>query len=103
MNSLQGDSALIDLYTSLGVESTFTNDGVCLEYTGDVKIPTAIDLIETPDLAQTIIVSYAALNLPIRITGLKTLRIKETRSYYRHCRMNCQSVGLLLRSKETML
>ena len=35
-------------------------------------------LIETPDLAQTIIVTACLLDRPFHITGLQTLKIKET-------------------------
>jgi len=37
-----------------------------------------VDFTLFPDLAQTYAVTCAALNLPVRITGLSTLRIKET-------------------------
>lgn len=76
--SLQGDSALITIYKYFGVKTEFTKDGVQLSYVGIVDIPSEIDLVETPDLAQTIAVTSAALNQQVALTGLKTLRIKET-------------------------
>lgn len=39
---------------------------------------TEIDCTDCPDLAQTIVVLYAAKRLKANFTGLKTLRIKET-------------------------
>ena len=36
------------------------------------------DFSGQPDLAQTIVVTTALLNVPFRFTGLETLRIKET-------------------------
>ena len=38
----------------------------------------AFDLSGQPDLAQSLVVACAALQLPFRFTGLQTLRIKET-------------------------
>lgn len=37
-----------------------------------------MDFTTCPDIAQTIAVSCAALNIEAKLTGLKTLRIKET-------------------------
>ena len=37
-----------------------------------------IDLNDNPDLAQTILVTSFGLNIPIKITGLSTLKVKET-------------------------
>ena len=44
----------------------------------DVQSPLILDLTSQPDLAQTLIVTCCGLNVPFRITGLHTLRIKET-------------------------
>lgn len=76
--SLQGDSALSDIYTCFGVQTVFTSNGVKLEKVKEVEHSSQLDLIETPDLAQTIVVTAAGLNIPMTFTGLKTLRIKET-------------------------
>ena len=37
-----------------------------------------LDLADTPDIAQTIAVSCLGLNIPCKLTGLSTLKIKET-------------------------
>ena len=37
-----------------------------------------LDLIENPDLAQTIIVTSLGLSIHTKLTGLNTLKIKET-------------------------
>ena len=37
-----------------------------------------INLIETPDLAQAICCTYASLHKRLELTGLSTLKIKET-------------------------
>ena len=79
-NSLQGDIAVINLYAELGVNTRFIDDGIELSKSNSPiiwKVKT-VDFTLFPDLAQTYAVTCAALNLPVRITGLSTLRIKET-------------------------
>ncbi|MBQ19552.1 MAG: 3-phosphoshikimate 1-carboxyvinyltransferase [Flavobacteriales bacterium] len=78
--SLQGDNAVVALYTEMGVNTRFIDGGIELSKS---KIPISwkvktVDFTLFPDLAQTYAVTCAALNLPVRITGLSTLRIKET-------------------------
>ena len=78
--SLQGDHAVVALYAELGVNTRFVDGGVELTKSNSSiawKIKT-VDFTLFPDLAQTYAVTCAALNLPVRITGLSTLRIKET-------------------------
>jgi len=76
--SLQGDSAVRALFESLGVHSQFINKGLRLKHTAsDVKHFTA-DFTDIPDLAQTFATTLAAKGIPSRLTGLRSLRIKET-------------------------
>jgi 3-phosphoshikimate 1-carboxyvinyltransferase len=82
-NSLQGDSALVDIYKSFGVETTFKNNSITLtkierQPTTDNRQPITFQLNNTPDLAQTIIVTCFGLGLGCHLTGLHTLKIKET-------------------------
>lgn len=80
-NSLQGDSAVVDIMKSLGVESNFTDRGVKL-----TKITPATslhwDFTDCPDLAQTIAVCCALKNIPLTMTGVESLKIKETDRVY---------------------
>jgi len=79
-NSLQGDSILPEMYTKLGVKTTFTNNGINLESintTLNYK-PLTLNLIKTPDLAQTIAVTCLGLGIDCHLTGVQTLKIKET-------------------------
>lgn len=75
--SLQGDMAIVRIMNSLGVMSSFEDDGVVLQ-----KIPhqkeVALDFTDCPDLAQTIAVICAAKGIGCEMTGLESLRIKET-------------------------
>lgn len=78
--SLQGDSILPHIYAKLGVKTTFTNKGIQLESkktTLNFK-PLTLNLIKTPDLAQTIAVTCLGLGIDCHLTGLQTLKIKET-------------------------
>lgn len=76
--SLQGDSALRALFEPLGVESQFTNDGLLLKNTATNATHFTADFTDIPDLAQTLVVTLAAKGIPSRLSGLRSLRIKET-------------------------
>ena len=80
LNSLQGDSKLSKLYENFGVKTYFKNDGITLRRSKSQRIKSFIelDLIENPDLAQTIIVTSLGLSIHTKLTGLNTLKIKET-------------------------
>ena len=79
-DSLQGDAVLIDVYKKLGVDTRFENDQMILEKIKDFELPKTItlDLVEAPDIAQTIAVSCYGLGVACDLTGLHTLKIKET-------------------------
>lgn len=78
-NSLQGDSAIVDIMTNFGVVSTFENNGVKIEKSNNQgKQQTLFNFKECPDLAQTVIACCAALGYNATFTGLETLKIKET-------------------------
>lgn len=78
-SSLQGDSALVEIYTKMGVEARFEANNLTL-----VKQPNfdyqsvTFDLNNTPDIAQTIVVTCLGLGIGCHLTGLHTLKIKET-------------------------
>ncbi len=80
-NSLQGDAAIQHIYKNFGVKTRFTKNGILLSKTLKLKINSSlleINFEDYPDIAQTIAVTCASLNIPAKLTGLKTLRIKET-------------------------
>ena len=77
--SLQGDSALVEIYKKLGVETQFAGNKITLTKLTDFKYQTLnLDLNHTPDIAQTIVVSCFGLGIGCHLTGLHTLKIKET-------------------------
>lgn len=76
-NSLQGDSAVVEIMGQLGIQSTFKDGGVLLEKQA-VKGLKHWDFTHCPDLAQTIAVTCAILGQNATFTGLESLKIKET-------------------------
>lgn len=79
-DSLQGDSAVAKIYSEhFGVDTVFEDGEIRIHHSGSLrKEALSLDLIETPDLAQTIAVTAAALKRPMHLSGLRTLKIKET-------------------------
>ena len=78
--SNQGDSALSEIYKSLGVVTSFNRGMINLTKVKDFNFTESINinLINTPDLAQTIAVSCLGLGIGCKLSGLHTLEIKET-------------------------
>lgn len=83
--SKQGDSIVKYIYSLMGVKTRFG------ERTDNTSMPTVTlkkqhcmlprldyDFISAPDLAQTVVVTCALLNIPFKFTGLASLKIKET-------------------------
>jgi 3-phosphoshikimate 1-carboxyvinyltransferase len=79
--SLQGDSALVLIYKSLGVVTVFneSEESMTISNNNDPKTDyLLLDLVSTPDIAQTIAVTCFGLGMGCRLSGLHTLKIKET-------------------------
>lgn len=78
--SLQGDSRIAELMSQMGVMGNWCGRYLDLRSNGGVGCccSTFADLSGTPDIAQTLVVMLCLMRRPFRITGLRTLRIKET-------------------------
>ena len=80
-NSLQGDSILATIYDLLGVSTYYDEENASISLSKNNK-PIAdhvlLNLVDTPDIAQTIAVTCFGLGLGCKLTGLHTLKIKET-------------------------
>jgi 3-phosphoshikimate 1-carboxyvinyltransferase len=79
--SLQGDAALCDIYKDLGVDTVFNASETSITLTksdGKVSNFLSLNLSNTPDIAQTIAVTCFGLGIGCKLTGLHTLKIKET-------------------------
>lgn len=76
-DSLQGDSAIKEIMLPLGVQSTFTGRGYLLTKC-KAQSSLAWDFADCPDLAQTICVVAAVKNISLSLTGIESLKVKET-------------------------
>lgn len=81
--STQGDSAIAKIYEEFfGIQTIFTEaeHKITLQPDPNFQFPEKIvlDMNNCPDIAQTLCVTAAALKIPFEISGLGTLRVKET-------------------------
>jgi len=80
--SLQGDSCLTEIYKKLGVETTYGANSIILKkvavISNESEKSLELDLSNAPDIAQTIAVTCFGLGIACNLTGLHTLKIKET-------------------------
>ncbi|XCI75206.1 MAG: 3-phosphoshikimate 1-carboxyvinyltransferase [Flavobacteriales bacterium] len=80
-DSLQGDRAISTIYReNFGVDTVFEGGRIHLNKNPCYALPDRIelDLNATPDIAQTIAVTCVGLQIKCLLTGLETLKIKET-------------------------
>ena len=77
--SVQGDAIAEKLFENFGVCTRCEGDILHLERTGKpLPAQMDIDCRDFPDLAQPLAVTCFGLRIPCQLTGLQTLRIKET-------------------------
>lgn len=82
-DSYQGDSSLAQIYEHLGVKTSYANNTITISKTENFKVNQdafngALDLANSPDIAQTIAVTCLGLGVGCHMIGLHTLKIKET-------------------------
>ena len=78
-NSLQGDAILTTIYEQMGVETHFKDGKIKLiKNAKPINQNLKLDLNCAPDIAQTIAVTAFGLGISCELTGLQTLKIKET-------------------------
>lgn len=75
--SLQGDVGFADVLHRMGADLIFGKDFITIVGTGELHGIT-VDLLDMPDMAQTLAVAALFAKGPTRIEGLHTLRVKET-------------------------
>ena len=76
--SLQGDSCLTTIYKDLGVKTVCNANTIVLSKTSQQPRLDNLNLQNAPDIAQTIAVTCFGLGIACNLTGLHTLKIKET-------------------------
>jgi 3-phosphoshikimate 1-carboxyvinyltransferase len=78
-NSFQGDAILSTIYQQMGVETHFEEGKITLiKNAKPINQNIKLDLNSAPDIAQTITVTAFGLGISCELTGLHTLKIKET-------------------------
>lgn len=78
-DSFQGDSVLAEIYKEFGVETIFLDNTIILSKVNHSQSTTYnSQLNDSPDIAQTIAVTCFGLGIGCHLTGLHTLKIKET-------------------------
>jgi len=76
--SLQGDARVAEWFQDLGVSTEYVPKGVRLTKNNLSIQRFEADFTDQPDLAQTFAVTCALKGIPFRLTGLQSLKIKET-------------------------
>ena len=81
--SMQGDSALKQIYWDFFGVNTITDEAdftisLCPEESYQRPKKVVLDMNDCPDIAQTVCVTATALLMPFHLTGLATLKVKET-------------------------
>jgi 3-phosphoshikimate 1-carboxyvinyltransferase len=108
--SLQGDRVLEEVYRHFGVESRFDGPVLHLKKVevkskgvdADSQDPLELHLADAPDIAQTIAVTCFGLGMGCRLTGLHTLKIKET-DRLEALKMELSKLGAQIRVSENHL
>jgi 3-phosphoshikimate 1-carboxyvinyltransferase len=77
-NDTQGDMVVADIFESFGVKTHFEYDGILISKTRQIANIVEFDFGNFPDLAQTVAVTAAALGVTAKLSGLDSLKIKET-------------------------
>ena len=79
-DSIQGDARLVELARKLGIASHFDTQGVTIDTKGfiDCCCSSFADMTATPDLVPSWVVLMCLLERSFRMTGVRTLRMKES-------------------------
>ncbi len=79
-DSKQPDNRLAQIYESLGVNTDFDGEegATDLLASPDIAPRLYLDLSDNPDTAQSLAVTCAMIGIPFSLSGLSTLKIKET-------------------------
>ncbi|MCO6565620.1 MAG: 3-phosphoshikimate 1-carboxyvinyltransferase [Apibacter sp.] len=80
-DSLQADRKIADIYQKyFGINTLFHENVITINKIENFQYPNFIelDMNDCPDIAQTVAITAFGLRIPIKMTGLETLKIKET-------------------------
>lgn len=77
-NSIQPDSVTAKLFSQFGIETSFESDVIILKKQTTSVSHFEYDFTDCPDIAQTLAITCLASGITAKLTGLRTLKIKET-------------------------
>lgn len=76
---IQGDEIVVSLFDSLGISTRYTEDGIIIRKSDKPEMDLfEFDFSDHPDLAPTMAVVLPLMGVASRLTGLHTLRHKES-------------------------
>ena len=78
LDSCQPDRAIVDVFEKLGVRTIGTEMGVIIEANGDIVDKLVVDCKNMPDAVMYIAVAACVLGVDFEISGIETLRVKES-------------------------
>jgi 3-phosphoshikimate 1-carboxyvinyltransferase len=77
-HSYQGDQEISRIFQHMGVHTEYDDQGAVLTFISEQVSDASLDFRTCPDLAQTVMVVAAARGINLTMTGLESLKIKET-------------------------
>jgi 3-phosphoshikimate 1-carboxyvinyltransferase len=77
-NSAQGDAEIARMFGPIGVKTSYNENGIIIESTGESMNDFREDFINNPDMVQSFAVALVLKGIPFCFTGTQSLRIKET-------------------------
>ncbi len=78
-DSVQGDQVIAEIGEHFGIETSYHTDSITIRKTREAKLNSFdYNFILCPDLAQSVSIMMAGLGVRGELSGLQTLRIKET-------------------------
>ena len=78
-SSIQGDSILSEIFSNLGVKTSFKKNSIILSRNSKLVKELNLDLSNYPDLGLPLIVTCSGLGIKAHLKGLKNLQIKESK------------------------
>jgi 3-phosphoshikimate 1-carboxyvinyltransferase len=76
--SIQGDSTCKKIFKDLGVDSVFKNGNLILTKNKNISPSETYNLLQTPDIYQSLKCTLFSLKMDAEFTGIQTLKNKET-------------------------
>ena len=78
LESIQPDRAIVDVFEKLGVKTKEIEGGVAIEWSGCKVDKLELNCENMPDAVMYIVVAACLLEVEFEISGVKTLRVKES-------------------------